>query len=140
MSDEIAKTEDRLSATGLEGGWFTLVLAILFSIVLIALYHFWLAKPAAGFAVVDINSVVKIKEAEFTALLSRPGVGDRDRIAAYQLVSQMGPQIDRAVGELQKDCACTILVKSAVIAGPAEDLTAQLKEKLGMAKTTEGKS
>lgn len=140
MSDEIAKTEDRLSATGLEVGWFTLVLAILFSIVLIALYHFWLAKPAAGFAVVDINSVVKIKEAEFTALLSRPGVGDRDRIAAYQLVSQMGPQIDRAVGELQKDCACTILVKSAVIAGPAEDLTAQLKEKLGMAKTTEGKS
>ena len=116
-----------------------LMAATLVSAALISVYHFWLAKPAARFAVVDIASVVKVKEAEFTALLLRPEVSDKERMAAYQLVSRIGPEIEHAVGELQKECACTIIVKSAVIAGAAEDMTPRLKGKLGMAVATEGR-
>jgi hypothetical protein len=105
--------------------------------VTLAAYHFWLAKPTAGFAVVDLASVVKIKETEFTTLLSRPNVSDEDRKAAYLMVRRIGPAIEHAVDRLQKDCGCTIVVKSAVIAGPAEDLTPRLKAMLGMSPGTE---
>lgn len=112
--------------------WIAFLVTLLVTSASLAAYHFLLAKPAAGFAVVDIASVVKVKEAEFTSMLSRPNVNDQDRQAAFQLVSRIGPEIERAVGVLQKECGCTIVVKSAVIAGPAEDLTPRLKELLGM--------
>lgn len=117
--------------------WISLLMALLVVTVTLAAYHFWLAKPTAGFAVVDLASVVKIKETEFTTLLSRPNVSDEDREAAYLMVSRIGPAIERAVDRLQKECGCTIVVKSAVIAGPAEDLTPRLKAMLGMSMGTE---
>lgn len=117
--------------------WISLLMALLVVTVTLAAYHFWLAKPTAGFAVVDLASVVKIKETEFTTLLSRPNVSDEDREAAYLMVSRIGPAIERAVDRLQKECGCTIVVKSAVIAGPAEDLTPRLKAMLGMSTGTE---
>ena len=120
--------------------WIALIAAMLVTSAGIGAYHFLLGKPSVGFAVVDIASVVKVKEAEFTAMLSHPNVSDADRQAAYQLVSRIGPEIERAVGELQKECACTIIVKSAVIAGAAEDLTPRLKEMLGMTTRTEERS
>jgi hypothetical protein len=115
----------------------SMLVAVLVTTALLAAYHFWLVKPAAGFAVVDIASVVRVKEAEFTSLLSRPNVRDEDRQAAFQLVSRIGPEIEHAVGVLQKECRCTIVVKSAVIAGPAEDLTPRLKTLLGMSSRTD---
>jgi len=138
-AEEMASTETNLE-TGMPWPLLTLMAALIISVGLIAIYHFWLARPSAGFAVVDIASVVRVKEAEFTALLSRPEVSDKERMAAYQLVSRIGPEIERAVGELQKECACTIIVKSAVIAGAAEDLTPRLKEMLGMTARTEERS
>lgn len=138
-AEEMASTETNLE-TGMPWPLLTLMAALIISVGLIAIYHFWLARPSAGFAVVDIASVVKVKEAEFTALLSRPEVSDKERMAAYQMVSRMGPEIERAVGELQKECACTIIVKSAVIAGAAEDLTPRLKEMLGMTARPEERS
>ena len=122
--------------TGMLGSALLLLLATLISAALITVYHFWLAKPAGNFAVVDIASVVKIKESQFTALLSGPQVTDKERIAAYQLVSGIGPQIEQAIGELQKECDCSIIVKSAMIAGSAEDLTPRLKALLGITERT----
>ena len=142
-SAEVPATEDLAGAQPEMGGdflmvsWISLLMALLVSTVTLAAYHFWLAKPTAGFAVVDLASVVKIKETEFTTLLSRPNVSDEDRKAAYLMVSRIGPAIERAVDRLQKECGCTIVVKSAVIAGPAEDLTPHLKAMLGMSTGTE---
>ena len=142
-SIEAPATEDQAGAQAEMGGdflmvsWISLLMALLVTTVTLAAYHFWLAKPTAGFAVVDLASVVKIKETEFTTLLSRPNVSDEDRKAAYLMVSRIGPAIEHAVDRLQKDCGCTIVVKSAVIAGPAEDLTPRLKAMLGMSPGTE---
>lgn len=139
-STEMRQQANREAAQQDQGGdllyvaWIAFLMGLLVTTASLAAYHFWLAKPEAGFAVVDIASIVKIKEAEFTALLSRPNVSDDDRRAAYQLVSRVGPDIEKAVEALQKECGCTILVKSAVIAGPAEDLTPRLKAMLGMAQ------
>ena len=142
-SIEAPATKDQAGAQPELGGdflmesWISLLMALLVTTVTLAAYHFWLAKPTAGFAVVDLASVVKIKETEFTTLLSRPNVSDEDREAAYLMVSRIGPAIERAVDRLQKECGCTIVVKSAVIAGPAKDLTPRLKAMLGMSPGTE---
>ena len=142
-SIEEPATEDQAVAQPEMGGdflmvsWISLLMALLVTTVTLAAYHFWLAKPTAGFAMVDLASVVKIKETEFTTLLSRPNVSDEDRKAAYLLVSRIGPTIEHAVDRLQKECGCNIVVKSAVIAGPAEDLTPRLKAMLGMSPGTE---
>lgn len=139
-SIEAPATKDQAGAQPEMGGdplWISLLMALLVTTVTLAAYHLWLAKPTAGFAVVDLASVVKIKETEFTTLLSRPNVSDEDRKAAYLIVRRIGPAIERAVDRLQKECRCTIVVKSAVIAGPAEDLTPRLKAMLGMSTGTE---
>lgn len=142
-SAEVPATEDQAGTQPEMGGdflmvsWISLLMALLVSTVTLAAYHLWLAKPTAGFAVVDLASVVKIKETEFTTLLSRPNVSDEDRKAAYLMVSRIGPAIEHAVDRLEKECGCTIVVKSAVIAGPAEDLTPRLKAMLGMSTGTE---
>lgn len=142
-SAEVPATEDQSGAQSEMGGdflmvsWISLLMALLVSTMTLAAYNFWLAKPTAGFAVVDLASVVKIKETEFTTLLSRPNVSDEDRKAAYLMVSRIGPAIEHAVDRLQKECGCTIVVKSAVIAGSAEDLTPRLKAMLGMSTGTE---
>ena len=132
-----AVAQPEMGCDFLMASWISLLMALLVSTVTLAAYHSWLAKPTAGFAVVDLASVVKIKETEFTTLLSRPNVSDEDREAAYLMVSRIGPAIERAVDRLQKECGCTIVVKSAVIAGPAEDLTPRLKAMLGMSMGTE---
>lgn len=95
----------------------------------------WMAfkhASAAPFATVDIAAFVKEKEAQFTALLSKPSVSDADRQAAFIMVQKLGPEIERAVSRLQQECGCTILVKSAVVAGPSSDLTPRLRELLDM--------
>ena len=136
-TEDQAVAQPEMGCDFLMVSWISLLMALLVTTVTLAAYHFWLAKPTAGFAMVDLASVVKIKETEFTTLLSRPNVSDEDRKAAYLLVSRIGPAIERAVDRLQKECGCTIVVKSAVIAGPAEDLTPRLKAMLGMSTGTE---
>jgi len=94
----------------------------------------WMAWHARvpSFSTVDIADVVKEKEAQFTALLSKPSVSDADRQAAYLLVQKLGPEIEQAVARIQRECSCTLLVKSAVVAGASSDLTPRLRELLGM--------
>lgn len=120
--------------------WFDLVLPLVLPITVIAIavvgvmlgaYHHVFTKTDTGFAVVDIAAIVKAREAQFTALLSRPNVGDAERMQAYHLVSKIGPEIEGAINELQQECGCVILVKSAVIAG-APDRTGRLMDKLGI--------
>lgn len=96
-------------------------------------YHFSFVRPGmTGYATVDISAAVRHREAQFTALLTSKTVNDRDREAAYRLVQGIGPEIEKAVATLQTECNCTILVKSAVVAGPALDLTPRLLQLMGI--------
>lgn len=105
-------------------------------VLMFTLYHTRFVKPlASSFASVDIGAAVQRREAEFSALLAKPNAGDREREAAYRLVQTIGPEIEKAIGILQRECKCVILVKSAVVAGPAQDLTPRLLQLLGMARS-----
>ncbi len=105
-----------LSMDGALGTWLTTLLTV---VCLVAAYHFLVIKslPSSDIGTVDIAALIKAKEAQFTDLLSRSNVTDADREAAYKLVSNIGPQIERAVTAVQKQCKCILIVRSAVLAG-----------------------
>jgi hypothetical protein len=75
---------------------------------------------------------VKIYELQFTQLIARPNVTDKEREEAYNLVSHVGPNIEKGIYVLQQQCGCVVLVKSAVLAGSAIDMTDDLKKILGI--------
>lgn len=108
-------------------------LMIVTTLVMLTAYHYKF-KQSSMIGTVDIAAVVKIKEQQFTDLLSRSNTTDADRQAAYSLVSNIGSDIERALDIVQKKCGCTLVVKNAVLAGSADDYTDMLKEQLGMVK------
>ena len=105
-------------------------------IVVIALvtYHFAFVLPARQkFAVVDIAEVLAIKELQVTLAALSADSTEKGGGAAFDEISRFAKQIEGALGELQKDCACTLMVRAAVIRpSPDHDLTRALKQKLGI--------
>lgn len=83
-------------------------------------------------AVVDIAAIMKVKETQFTEMLSKPGVTDEDRRKAYDLIQSFGADLGVAVKELPQKCGCIVVNKAAIVAGEVEDLTPALKASLGM--------
>lgn len=92
----------------------------------------WDKKHHLRVAVVDIAAIMKIKEAQFTEMLSKPGVTDDDRRKSYDQIQRFGADLGAAVKELPQKCGCIVLNKAAIVVGEAEDLTADLKTSLGM--------
>jgi hypothetical protein len=118
--------------------WMVIASAALVSILVtilgqIAYAHY--GPKAVRIATVDINEVMQIKEVQLTVMASKPGVTDKEREAAYDEITKFGSSFEGAIGELQRDCDCLILVRAAVVKG-AEDMTGALKLKLGMGEVT----
>jgi hypothetical protein len=110
-----------------------LLSGLLTSVMLGAYYwYFHVHHKTGAIATVDLSEVVKIYELQFTSLLARPNVTDKERQDAYNIVSQVGPNIEKAINALQQQCGCTVLVKSAVLAGSTTDMTDDLKKLLGL--------
>ena len=89
-------------------------------------------------AVVDVAVVYRWKEAQFTALLTQPGTDTRVDGSAPQLAAEFARELPQALDDIAAECRCLLLTR-AVLAGPPEhvaahvaDLTATLKQKLGM--------
>lgn len=85
-------------------------------------------------ATVDLQSVVEAKELQFTDIVTRTGATDADRDQAYQLVSKLGGELEAAVNELRRECNCLVLVRAAVVGSAQSDLTAALRQKMGVAE------
>jgi hypothetical protein len=99
----------------------------------LGVYHWLSHQKSSPIATADIAEIVKIRELQFTRMLAKPNVTDKDRQEAYVLVSKVGPEIEAALDAIQKDCQCVLLVKSAVLAGESRDMTEDLKRRLGLA-------
>jgi hypothetical protein len=87
--------------------------------------------------VVDLGSVMQIKEQQFTAMLTKPNITEADRASAFDLVKAVGSQVESGVKAIREECRCILLVKGAVISvdHPAlTDYTPLLKARLGMDK------
>lgn len=95
-------------------------------------YHQWFTKPTQRISTLDLNEIMQIKQLQLTTMATRPGATDRDREAAYDQIGQFGRDIEAAISELQRDCNCVLVVRAAVLKGHHEDLTGELKKRLGM--------
>lgn len=101
--------------------------------VVVSLAWHWLDKKHhPRIAAVDIAAIMKIKETQFTEMLSKPGVTDDDRRKSYDLIQRFGADLGVAVKELPQKCGCIVVNKAAIVVGEVEDLTPALKASLGM--------
>ena len=90
--------------------------ALLIVLGTLAAYDRAVVRPAQRVGVVDVGEVYRQKEAEFTQLLTR-ATTDADREKAFALARNFSQRLPAALEELPRDCACLVVLKSAV-AGP----------------------
>jgi hypothetical protein len=89
--------------------------------------------PAQLIGVVDVGEVYRLKEAEFTRLVTKAN-SDDERQQALTVAHQFAQQLPLALEELPRDCRCLVLVRTAIAGVPphAVDLTALLKRKVAL--------
>lgn len=106
-------------------------LALLAATALIAAYHHWIVRPSLRLGLVDVGEVYRLKEAEFTAIVTK-SASDAERERAMGLARAFAQRLPAALDELPVECGCLVMLKSAIAAPSprAIDLTAHLKAKL----------
>ncbi len=131
-AESIAEAESAIQFRSLSRSDILGVMAIVLvtSLCMLAAYHLIWGRNAAKnvFATIDMTALVSAKEEEFKQLLSKPNMTDKEREEAFVLVSQVGPQLERAIAIVQQECQCTILVKTSIVSGPVPDYTDQVKK------------
>ena len=104
-------------------------------IVAIALlaYDRVVVRPARLIGVVDVGEVYRLKEAEFTQIVTK-SCSEDERQRALSMARQFAQRLPLALEELPRECACLVVVRSAVAGLPphATDLTALLKRKVDL--------
>lgn len=107
------------------------VVALAMSAAAVATYHHWVVRPSLRLGLVDVGEVYRLKEAEFTAIVTKSS-SDGERERAMGLARVFAQRLPLALDELPAECGCLVMLKSAVAAPSprAIDLTAHLKAKL----------
>ena len=107
------------------------VMALLIVACVLAAYDRLVIRPGQLIGVVDVGEIYRQKEAQFTLILTKAG-SDVERERAMAMARIFAQRLPDALEELPRDCACLVVLKSAV-AGPTPftlDLTAHLRRKL----------
>jgi len=97
----------------------------------LATYDRLVLQPALVIGVVDVAEVYRVKEAEFTRMLTRTS-SEEDRQQALLMARAFAQRLPVALDELPRECGCLVVLRTAV-AGPTPntiDLTAQLRKKV----------
>ena len=97
-------------------------------------YHRLVLSPALRIGVIDVAEVVRLKEREFTELITKVGSTEGERQKALALAAEFARALPNALEELPGECDCLVLVRSAVVAHTPNtvELTGLLKGKLGI--------
>jgi len=100
----------------------------------LAAYDRLVIRPALRIGVIDVAEVVRLKEREFTALITKGGSTEGERQKALDLAAEFARALPRALEELPGECDCLVLLRSAVVAHTPNtvELTGLLKGKLGI--------
>jgi hypothetical protein len=108
------------------------VTIFIIALSLIAYDHLVL-RPSLQIGIVDVAEIYRLKEREFTDLVTKTG-SDADRQKALLMADQFAKALPAALEELPKECDCLVLLKTAVPARAPNtmDMTAVLKQKIGM--------
>lgn len=96
-------------------------------------YDRLVARPAQLVGVVDVGEVYRLKEAEFTRLVTK-AASDDERQQALVVARQFAQRLPLALEELPRDCRCLVVIRTAIAGVPphAVDLTALLQRKVAL--------
>ncbi len=131
---EVGQDEPNKGESVWLGRLINIASTVLIVAVVLMAYHFFIVAPnKQKYAVVDLSEVLNIKELQVTIAAMRPDASEEAKSKAYDDVAKFGKDVEVALNDLQQECGCSIFVKAAVVkpAG-AEDLTPELKHRLGM--------
>jgi hypothetical protein len=100
----------------------------------IAAYHHYVRSAADRIGVIDVTEVYRLKEKEFTDLVTKAGASEIDKDRAMAGVEAFARALPQALEELPHECGCLVLLRNAIAANtPAMiDLTPALKRKVGL--------
>ena len=100
----------------------------------VAAYHHTVRSPADRIGVIDVTEVYRLKEKEFTDLVTRAGASEADKDKAMAQAESFARALPQALEELPRECGCLVLLRNAIAANtPATiDLTPALKRKVGL--------
>ena len=100
----------------------------------IAAYHHTVRSPADRIGVIDVTEVYRLKEKEFTDLVTKAGASELDKDKAMAGAEAFARALPQALEELPQECGCLVLLRNAIAANtPAMiDLTPALKRKVGL--------
>ena len=95
-------------------------------------------KPS--FATVDLNRINDIEQLRVATLMLNPTGTDADRAAATRLTESFASDLTGAVAAVQKECACTLFVRAAVVTSAVgvPDLTPRLMQLLNISDKMNG--
>lgn len=110
-----------------------LLLSVLVALSALTLYDHYVLRPRQQVATVALRDLLELKQLQVTIALTRPGVTDREREAGYDEIAGFAKRLETALDELSMQCACTILVRDAVVKTHGADLTSELARRLGVA-------
>src|SRR5438128_12098608 len=100
----------------------------------IAAYHHYVRSPADRIGVIDVTEVYRLKEKEFTELVTKARASEIDEHKAMAGAETFARALPQALEELPQECGCLVLLRNAIAANtPAMiDLTPALKRKVGL--------
>lgn len=82
--------------------------------------------------VVDTAGIINAKQEWFTKELSRTGITDQERKRVFEQTKTFAIDLERELNRVQAECRCTIYDKGAVIVGNYDEITDQVKRRLGL--------
>lgn len=103
----------------------------------LALLTCWHTTRQVRIGTVDLGAIVRAEESKFNAAATRP-MTPNERQALVDRARQAGErfarELPRAIAEVQQECECTLIDRSAVLQARPEvlDWTSQLRAKLGL--------
>src|SRR6202158_4387540 len=102
--------------------------------VAIAAYHHTIRSPADRMGVIDVTEGYRLKEREFTDLVTKAGASEIDKDKAMAGAEAFARALPQALEELPQECGCLVLLRNAIATNtPAMiDLTPALKRKVGL--------
>ena len=100
----------------------------------IAAYHHYVRSPADRLGVIDVTEVYRLKEKEFTELVTKAGASEIDKDKAMAGAEAFARALPQALAGLPQECGCLVLLRNAIAAvTPGKvDLTPALKRKVGL--------
>ncbi|TFW13387.1 hypothetical protein E4L96_20030 [Massilia arenosa] len=103
----------------------------------LVLLTYWHTVRQVRIGTVDLGAIVRAEESKFNAAATRPmSASERQALVdrARQAGEHFARELPRAIAEVQQECGCTLLDRSAVLQARPEvsDWTPNLRSKLGL--------